>query len=204
MTERVGIYGGTFDPPHLGHIHLIRCMLAQIPVDRLLVVPNHSTPKKGGAVGASATDRLRMAELAFSDLDPRVEISDAEILRGDVSYTVDTVRAWTMPNRRLYFLCGADLFVHMDRWRDAERLLRSVEPCVAVREGDEEELCRIRTVADRYLSAFSCRTHILTASPCNVSSTAVRAMLQSRDADCVRYLPPTVYRYICERGLYQC
>ena len=99
--EKIGLYGGTFAPPHLGHVHAARAFLRAIPVDRLLVMPTFQPPHKAKAAGDTPEVRLEMCRAAFAGI-PGVEVSDYEITKADVSYTVQTLRHLTAENREIY------------------------------------------------------------------------------------------------------
>ena len=131
---RLGLYGGSFNPIHYGHLNVARTALADLRLDRLVVIPAAVSPFKVGAADAAPAclpDRLEAVRAAFAD-DPRVEVDDREIRRGGVSYAIDTVReiiaerALT-PDDRLFFVIGEDSVEGLGRWKDAAELRRLCE-----------------------------------------------------------------------------
>ena len=106
---RIGIYGGTFDPPHIGHINAFKAFLEQFCFDKVFVIPVFTPPHKCLKSSVSTDDRLNMTRLAFENLSENVEISDLEIKRQGKSYTADTIRYFKEEGYDdIYFLCGTD------------------------------------------------------------------------------------------------
>lgn len=133
---RIGILGGSFDPPHVGHVLMAQDALDLLELDRLLIVPAGTQPLKG-ASSATAGQRLAMVRAAFAGI-PRVEVDPIEIDRGGLSYMGDTVEhfAGRWPEAELLLLLGADAAADLARWRDPQRLLQMVQLVVAVRDDD--------------------------------------------------------------------
>ena len=122
---KIGIYGGTFDPPHLGHMEAARAALAQMNLDRLLIIPDREPPHKDLAEeAASPQQRLAMAALMADGLGPRAEASDLELRREGKSYTADTVEAIdeAFPEDELWLLMGTDMFLTIQNWYQPERI----------------------------------------------------------------------------------
>ena len=136
---RIGLFGGTFDPPHNGHINLILSLFEAHHLDRVLVVPAQSNPLKPSV--ASSQDRLAMAHLAF-DAVPGCTVLDVEVLRPGPSYAIDTVR-WLLDHdtdfakAERYLLLGADAAASLPQWRQGDQLLTLVHPLIAARSGFE-------------------------------------------------------------------
>jgi nicotinate-nucleotide adenylyltransferase len=120
---RVGIFGGTFDPPHVGHLLVAVDALERLGLDRMVVVPAATQPLKAGEISATAEQRLAMARLLV-DGDPRFEVDPIEIERGGISYMVDTLQALAArwPGAELFLLTGADVLGTFHRWRGPERI----------------------------------------------------------------------------------
>jgi nicotinate-nucleotide adenylyltransferase len=129
---KTGVFGGAFDPPHLGHLALVRAALEQLDLERLLVVPAGDPPHK--AVATPALIRARLAELAFTDI-PAVEISPLELEPGGPRYTVDSLRLLAESGDDLTLLVGADQFAGFLGWRDPETILELARLAVASRPG---------------------------------------------------------------------
>ena len=118
--ERIGIYGGTFNPPHLGHIGAARCAAAALGLDRLLVIPDRIAPHKQLPVDSPTPEqRLEMVRLSFGG-EPNVEVSDLELKREGVSYTYQTVEQLKemYPEAKLYLMMGTDMFTSFHQWRN--------------------------------------------------------------------------------------
>jgi nicotinate-nucleotide adenylyltransferase len=122
-AQRIGLFGGSFDPVHLGHTMVARAALAEVGLDRLFIIPAAQSPFKPEQTPAPAEDRLAWLRLAFAD-EPRCEIDAQEIERAGVSYTIDTVRdyAGRFPEAELFYLIGADHVPTLPEWREAAAL----------------------------------------------------------------------------------
>ena len=127
---KLGVFGGEFDPPHLGHLSVIRTARDQLGLDRLLVVPTGRPPHRSASETPAET-RLRMAELAFSR-EPRVEVSRIELDRGGPSYMVDTLRGLARLGD-LFLIIGADQLAVFDRWHESQAIRRLATLVVAPR-----------------------------------------------------------------------
>ncbi len=133
---RIGIFGGTFNPPHLGHKRLAETMLETANLDKIIIMPTYTPPHKMGSDLASEKDRLNMCRLFFKE--GYYQVSDLEITRGGKSYTVDTVSELKKlyPNDELFLIIGSDMLLSFDRWYRFEEILDNVTLCVATREND--------------------------------------------------------------------
>ena len=122
---KIGLFGGSFDPVHLGHLLAARAAREEAGLDRLYFIPAAQSPFKPDALPAPAAQRVRLLNLALAG-DATAEVDDQEIRRGKPSYTIDTVRAYarTHPQAEFYYLIGADQTAQIPKWRDAEELAR--------------------------------------------------------------------------------
>lgn len=198
---KIGIYGGSFNPPHLGHMAAARAAMTTLGLDRLLIVPACDPPHKALPAGSAAPEqRLEMAAI-MADLLPGAECWDVEIAREGISYTVDTLeeakRLW--PEAELWLLVGTDMFLTLQEWRNPERILELAGICAFGRKaGDSEKLFAPQ---QEYLNRrYGAR--IATASIpdlVEVSSTQIRKRLAQGDWSC---LAPSVYGYILRKRLY--
>ena len=133
INLRLGIYGGTFDPIHNGHLHVIHQLLVKKIVDRLVVIPARDPQLRATAPSASASDRLTMCELAIkelpTDLQSRIEVSSIEIERSGPTYSIDTVEELKKkyPDADLVLVLGTDAFSSIDKWHRAGELKKAVE-----------------------------------------------------------------------------
>jgi nicotinate-nucleotide adenylyltransferase len=197
---RIGIFGGTFSPPHLGHSQLAILAETQLRLDRLIVVPTGEPPHKDVPDDAPGGDaRLHMARFAFDGI-ANTEVSDFEVSRGGVSYTADTVDAFAemYPGARLFLVMGQDMYMTVGEWWESERLLSRVTLAVAPRfsasEGD------IAEQAARLKAKFGVETEILRGRVTEISSSELRGKLKSRAGR--EYVDENVYSYIIEGRLY--
>lgn len=125
---KIGIYGGSFNPIHYGHLTVARTALKELALDKLIVIPAHVSPfKTEEAAGDFPWDRVELVKAAFAD-DPRVVVDERELKRGGVSYTIDTVRelACENPGAELFFLIGEDSVEGLPRWKEIDELKKLV------------------------------------------------------------------------------
>jgi len=122
MRKRIGIFGGSFDPPHKGHVEICRHLLVKNDVDEIWAVPCFMHPYN--KVMAPFKDRVMMCKFAFEEFGGRVIISDAEKKMGDVSYTINTIEHFTerYPEYKFYFIVGSDTAKDAAKWKDSEKI----------------------------------------------------------------------------------
>jgi nicotinate-nucleotide adenylyltransferase len=179
---KLGLYGGTFDPIHNGHTHVITQLLQQSIVDRVLVVPAGEPRLREDAPQATGAQRRTMCQLAINDLPPeirsKVEVNPIEILRMGPSYTIDTVEAVkkAYPDDEIVLIVGTDAYAKIDQWHRVDELLQLVTLEVIERPGSTSDSARDIHAID-------------------VSATQVR--LHQSDQ-----LSPSVANYIKEQNLY--
>ena len=198
--ERIGIFGGTFNPPHIGHLQAAKEAARALELDRVLLVPSCQTPHKPVPDGsASAQQRLDMLRLATAD-EPVLEVSDVEVRRGGVSYTYETVAALReqYPDADLTLLVGSDMFATLDKWKQAPQILEQVSVAVFYR-GDKGEKSAVE-VQKAQLEANGYGVRLMENPVVHISSTQVRRMIAFQCAD--PFLPKTVGEYIRSHGLY--
>lgn len=200
---KTGIYGGTFNPIHLGHIHILKEFVRRLSLDRVLLIPTGTPPHKAAPSLASAEDRLAMCRLAADGLDSvPIRVSTIEIDRGGKSYTANTLAALhgQYPNDRLYFLMGEDMFLTLDTWYHPEEICKLAVLCASPRSHDGyEKLLAKKTELEEKLSA-ECRIEDIPYFA--ASSTQVRALAANGD-DLSALVPPAVEKYIKANGLYK-
>jgi nicotinate-nucleotide adenylyltransferase len=138
--QRLGLFGGSFDPVHLGHLLLAQTAREELELTRLYLIPAAQSPFKPERRPTPAGLRLQMLRLALAGSD-WCELDEQEIRRGGVSYTIDTVRdyAGRFPQAQLFYLIGADHIAQLPKWREAEELARRVEFVVIPRPGQSQE-----------------------------------------------------------------
>ncbi|HYW72245.1 MAG TPA: nicotinate-nucleotide adenylyltransferase [Pyrinomonadaceae bacterium] len=220
-VRRVGIYGGTFDPVHNGHLEVARSVLRFFELDEVIFVPACVPPHKRNATITSAFHRFAMVALA-TEADQRLLVSTIELEAPDRPYAVDTVermRAALDAQTELFFIIGADLWLEITTWKDWQRLLTLCHLIVVARPGfDLKAFDRAKipvTVLDA--TGRGCQQPIKVSTMggepsvvltdqvmVDISATAIRAMVRAGDfAGLNRDVPPSVVSYIEKNGLYK-
>ena len=195
--KKIGIYGGSFSPPHHGHVSAAKQFMEALSLDELLVMPSHISPHKITDPSLTSRHRYDMAKIAFADL-PKVTVSDYEIQKGDVSYTANTLTHFSQEGD-LYFLCGTDMFLTLSRWYRPDIIFRNATIVLASRENGKDE--EIQQAKETYEKEYGAQIIILNNQVLEVSSTEVRnALKQGKDVS--RYLSHDVEVYIREHNLY--
>ena len=197
---RIGIYGGTFSPPHNGHIAAAKAFMEQMWLDFLYVIPTATPPHKEMDVPVDATHRLEMCRLAFSDVEG-VYVSDMELRRGGRSYTVDTLRELTGPDRRLFLLCGTDMMLTLDEWREPTEIFKLSYPVYIRREKDailDKKI--VQKIAD-YNEKYGKVVRRIVTEPIELSSSLIREKLKN-GKDVSGLIPASVEKYIRDNHLY--
>lgn len=203
---KIGIYGGTFNPPHLGHITAARAVFELLGLDQLLVIPAGLPPHKTMPDGSPTTaQRLEMTRLAAEQLDlgERVKVLDMELRREGRSFTSDTLAQLKdqYPNDELWLLMGTDMFLTLQTWHEPEKILQLAGIAAFGRtEEDTEELFSIQR---DYLCEVYPQARIFTLTipgVVDVSSTELREKLAKGEGG--NLLAPAVYGYILRQGLY--
>ena len=193
------LYGGTFDPPHNGHMNNLRAALALVQPDRALVMPAGTPPHKH-ASATPAELRLQMCA-CFTALSPAVQVSDWEIRRGGRSYTVHTLE-WLRgqdPDGALYLCVGSDMLLSFDGWHRWQDILRLAHLVVTSRNaGDAPELC----AKARQLDPAGQRILFAPVTALPMASSALRQRLAAGE-DCAEELPEAVRAVIRREHLYQ-
>lgn len=198
---RLGIYGGTFSPPHIGHIEAARAFCEQMRLDRLMIIPTNIPPHKSAVGKAPAEDRLNMCALSFEGV-AHAEVSDMEIRRAGTSFTYLTLEELTAPDRELFFLCGTDMILTMDEWRYPERIFALATVCYMRRETDAQMGEQIAARINEYREKYGARIVEISAPPIRMSSSEVRATIEG-GGDASGVMEARTLGYIRERGLYR-
>ncbi len=202
--KKIGIYGGTFNPPHKGHVRAAHAFLESCSLDRLLVMPANIPPHK---IVRNDNPQIRhdMTELAFSDspyYKKKLFVSDYELKEKRTSYTVKTLRRFSSPFRELYLLCGTDMFLSLPTWYRPEEIFRRAVIVLARRESDPEEAGRIEEAKERFIKAYGGKIVEIDYDPIEVSSTEIReAVKEGKDLKAL--VPDAVEDYIVKNGLYK-
>ena len=197
---RIVLYGGSFDPPHVGHVEAARTAVEALEPDRLLIMPDHQPPHKElGEDGPPPGERLALCRLAFAGI-PGAEVSDLELRREGKSYTADTVEQLLgeNPDAELTLMIGEDMLRCFDKWYRYHYLLSVCALAVLPRpEGDGEEL---EAVCERFRREYGAAITVLPYEPVEVSSHEIREKLPRRLG--TELLPEKVYAEIIRRRWY--
>ena len=196
---RIGIYGGTFNPPHLGHVRGAQHALQSLGLDKLLMIPSCISPHKALPEGsADPRQRLEMVHLAVKDI-PHVEVCDLELRRGGTSYTFETVAQIRQmyPGDELVLCMGTDMFLSFLQWREPEKILADASLGVLYR-GDRQERERIAQ-QKKLLEEKGATVYLIENPVTEISSTDIRRLLVF---GCDAFLPPEVAQYIRKEGLF--
>lgn len=181
---RIGLYGGTFDPIHQGHLHVIEQLFARDLVDELILLPAGHPWLRNDAPFASAQDRLSMAQLAVKELPEAIRayvtVSDIEVNRTGPTYTIDTVEELrkSQPDAEWLLILGSDAFASIDQWHRSRELLALIEVIVIARDGEG-----------------------LNIEALPISASQIRSQIHNHERT-IKYLPESVWAYIKERNLY--
>jgi nicotinate-nucleotide adenylyltransferase len=196
---RIGIYGGSFNPVHNGHIHLALTAVSELELDRLYLVPSKISPHRSSAEYVPEEDRLEMLRRACRVSD-RLEVCDYELRSDRVSYTIFTVEEFRrrFPDDELFLLVGSDMLMIFETWNRFADILRECTLAVVSRcEGDIPELERKAEELRRYGNIVICR-----AEAVEVSSTDIRKKIaKNQKYSC--YLDKNVVQYIRLKKLYK-
>ena len=200
-ADRIGVFGGSFDPVHTGHLVIAQDAIEQLDLDRVIFMPAAIQPLKPGGSAASSAHRLEMLRLA-TELNLSFEVSDLEIQRGGVSYTVDTLMQLQerFPVAELFLVIGLDSLRDLHRWRDVERLPELCTLVPFARGGEDPvkvaETCQLPALWKTRLLERMIRIHQI-----EISSSEIR--MRAAEGLSTRYLvPPEVEMYIAEHHLY--
>ena len=189
--QSIGIFGGTFDPVHNGHVMVARTALEELALDRLLIVPAAQSPFKPGETSAPAAARVELLRLALADL-PGCELDLQEVEREGVSYSIDTVLAVAkrFPEAQLFYLIGADHAATLPQWREAAALAELATFVVVPRPGEA-----VPVVPEPF------RGQILVGQPTDISARTLRAKLGAGEP-IEDWVPPAVAEALKTMHLY--
>jgi nicotinate-nucleotide adenylyltransferase len=197
-VRRLGLLGGTFDPPHYGHLVAAQEVAWRLALDRVLFLPARQNPLKPDEASSSGEDRCAMVERAI-DGNPVFEVSRLDLDRPPPSYTADLLKVLASPDCELFFVVGADILPELPRWRDPEQIVRLARLAVVTRPGSPAaDLSQL----ERLSPGGGSRATLVEIPGLAIASRDLRQRV--RTGEPIRYLtPPDVERYILERGLYR-
>ena len=197
---KIAIYGGTFNPPHRGHVESLQAVYEQAKPDRVLVIPASIPPHKELAAGSpNAEERLELTRLAFKEL-PYAEVTDMELTRTGKSYTSDTVAELLRkyPDAELMLAMGTDMFLSFETWHEYRYLIDNVTMLVfARREGEDEKIFKYGEYLE---SKYGAKINYIMHDPLPISSSEIRRLLPMRLGR--ELLPGAVFARIVKNGDY--
>ncbi len=197
---RLAVYGGSFNPPHLGHVEAAKTVVRALKPDRFLIVPANLPPHKAMAEDSpTAEQRMELCRLAFAEI-PEAELSDIELRREGKSYTCDTVRELReeYPDAEICLVVGTDMLESFEEWYRFRYLLEECTLAVLARAEDDGEA--LREKAETLESAYGARIELLPHEPLEASSEKIRERLPLRAGEDL--LPAAVYSEIIRRRYY--
>ena len=199
---KIGIFGGTFSPPHMGHIKAAESFMGEFGLDKLIIIPTSVPHNKDMSGVASPEARLRMCCLAFKN--EKCEVSDIEIKRGGKSYTADTLEELKTlyPDDEFFVLFGSDMFLTFGNWVRAEDIFGMCTVVCVSRENDPESEKKIKEKADIYMEQFGAKIRHISLKPTEISSSEIREKIRLGE-DISGLVTPSVRDYICAEGLYK-
>ena len=196
--QSILVFGGTFNPPHLGHLNLLEAFRQEMSFDKILILPSAYPPHKQEDEHISGEIRAKMCALAFEGC----EICDYEIKRGGKNYTADTLEYLksVYPDSTLYFLMGTDMFLSFNEWRDPERILKNAVLLCACRDGATKAK-ELENFALNELGLTEEQFIVSEKAPFEMSSTAIRQAVKNKE-DISAFVPEKVARFIEREGIY--
>ncbi len=197
---RIGIFGGSFNPPHIGHKRLADEMIKTADLDKILIIPAGTPPHKSTKELISEKDRYEMCKLTFTG--DEYQISDMEFQRDGKSYTVETVRQLRKiyPDDELFLIIGSDMLLSFDKWYEYEEILKNVTLCVATRENEVSKEMLLN-YAKNILQLNENEIIISCVSPFVCSSTEIRNKIKEKTS-VNNLISNEVMNYICQNNIY--
>jgi nicotinate-nucleotide adenylyltransferase len=190
---KLALFGGSFNPPHVGHLIVIECVRDALQFDKVLFIPSAQTPNKQNSVLAPAAARLAMTQLAVEH-NAAFEVSDIEIQRKGISYTIDTINAVSAlyPRASLSLIIGSDNLLEFETWKAPDDILAKAELVVMTRPGYD-----LRTIDSKLIRIAK----MVNVPAIGISSTDIRRRVKLGRS--ITYLvPPKVHDFILGRRLY--
>lgn len=196
---RIGIYGGSFDPVHNGHINAAKNFMEELSLDKIIIVPAYCSPFKKGLAVTPSQHRLNMCNIAFGNTEG-FEVSDAEILRADEGYMSDTVAQIReqYPDAELFLLLGSDQLLTFQKWHAWSKITDEATVAAAARTWDDDAAME---AAAAVLRSYGAEVIIVPIDVKELSSTDVREAVRRGD-DISAMVPPGVAEYIWDNYLY--
>ncbi len=201
---KIGIYGGTFAPVHIGHIRSAYAFLTACDLDRLFIMPTNVTPRKTHCPGDDPRTRLQMLNIAFAPLpfyNDKILISDYEIRNPGISYTYKTLEHFKFISNDLTLLCGTDNFLTLEKWKNFERIFELAKIAHIVRPGNDSDMLKIKQMKEHYINSYGATVIDVPMAPIDISSTELRGMIK-QNLDTSMYIPRDVRTFIDTYNVY--
>lgn len=201
--KKLGIYGGAFNPIHIGHIRSAEEFYDSVGLDELHIMPTFISPHKETDESTEPEHRLKMAQIAFTDNVRNIKVSDYEINQGGKSYTYLTLTHYKneYPDAELYFLMGTDMFVSLDKWKNPDIIFSLCNICCIRRENDKDGQNKIDKAKEKYEKAYGAKVIQINANVNEMSSSQIREMVKTGD-DISSFVSDEVKKYIFDNRLY--
>lgn len=200
-SKKIGLYGGTFNPPHIGHINAVKTMLDGI-VDKVIIMPTANPPHKKVPLGDTPESRLEMCKRAFAEFGDRVTISDYEINKGGISYTSDTLEYLSKEYDDIYLLCGTDMFLTLDTWHLPEVIFSHASVVCVLREDNACENEEVILKSKFYKEKYNAKILLPKSNIVEMSSSLIRDKIKLGE-DVSEFISESVLTYIFQKGLYK-
>ena len=201
---KIGIYGGTFDPVHIGHINSAYAFLNTCQLDKLFIMPTFIPPHKTICKNDDPKNRLEMLRIAFDKLpfyDEKIVISDYEIRQQGTSYTYKTLEHFKLISDDLTILCGTDNFLTLESWKNFERVFELAKIAHIVRPNTYDKPDKILLAKEKYQEKYNARIIDVPMEPLDISSTEVREKIKTKQ-DTSDFITPEVRAYIDKYDIY--
>ena len=196
--KKIGVFGGTFNPVHNAHVKTAILVKEKLSLDHIIVIPAGNPPHKLGISLIDGKKRLKMCELAFKDYSD-IKISDIEIKKQGVSYTCETLLSLSKNDRKLYFICGADMFLTLKKWKNPSEIFKLAKIVTIPRNNDD------KATLEKYseeLKSLGASCIILDSEKMSESSSEIRERLKNGEV-CDDMLSSDVLEYINKNNLYR-
>lgn len=201
MKKKIGIMGGTFDPPHIGHLAMAEHVKSVMALDEIWFIPTGKIAYKNRDGLPSPEERLAMVTLAVEEI-PGFSVNAVEVENKETGYSYQTMERLTKEHSdaEFFFIVGADSLDYMDAWREPERLFRCCSVVALNRTGitDEQMMAKKQFLEER----FEAKIDLISMPPVDVSSTMLREKIR-KGADVRKFLTESVWEYISKNGLYR-
>ncbi len=198
--SKIGVFLGTFDPIHKGHIHIAKNVIEELNLDSLIIIPSYESPHKDKKIITSSDTRLAMCRLACEGYD-NIFASDIEIKNELRGYSLDKINLIvdTYRDSIIYYIVGSDAYMNVMEWSNIDKMVEKVVFCVVLRKEDHRE--ELSSIKDK-LSKIGGKTYICNFKTLEISSSKIKSLIKAKE-DISDYLPATVVTYIRANKFYE-